>query len=277
MGYLRGENLSRDVEYRICLLLAKWFYEQGDTTVLEIRNHLKEWAIENNFYFNVAMNPVASRVIEGDMKLSGEDPIFVSDEDIDEITSRFDTYYERMVALAVLCYGKAYADSSGKFKISKRMLGQWLKFNPKTIKKYMDTLIALGFIRLYEEGGLSSWYNKTVVSQLNTYELLVSFENVGKYQLSDNNIADLYHRAFSGHEDVSEIWTSIPGYHGWYTLSSSGKVEVAEREINGRIFPAKILRPFRSSSGKIYYNLLDDDDIQKKISLEKLRLLISGK
>lgn len=277
MGYLKGENLSRDIEYRICLLLAKWFYEQGDTTILEIRNHLKEWAIENNFYFTVAMNPVASRVINDNMKLLGDTPVYISDEDIDRIIERFDTYYERMVALAVLCYGKAYADASGKFKISKRMLGQWLKFNPKTVKKYMDNLVGLGFIQLYEEGGLSSWYNKTVVSQLNTYELLVPFDNTGNYKLVDNDIVGLYHRAFSKHEDVQEIWTSIPGYHNWYALSSSGKVEVKEREINGRIFPAKILRPFRSSSGKIYYNLSDEDGKQKKVSLERLKLSVSIK
>ena len=216
-------------------------------------------------------------MIDGDMKLLGDDPVYVNEKDISEITSRFDTYYERMVALAVLCYGKAYADPSGKFKISKRMLGQWLNFNQKTIKKYMDSLINLGFMRLYEEGGLSSWYNKTVVSQLNIYELLIPVTNTGEHKLVDNNIADLYSRIFSEHEGEPEVWTSIPGYRGWYTLSSSGRVEVGEREMNGRIFPAKILRPFRSSSGKIYYNLYDENGRQKKVSLDKLKLAISEK
>lgn len=277
MGYLRGENLSRDIEYRICLLLAKWFYEHGDTTVLQIRNHLKEWAIENDFYFNVAMNPVASRVIEDNMKLLGTGDIYVSRDDILEIIDRFDTYYERMVALAVLCYGKAYADRDGKFKLSKRALGHWLGFNQKTIKKYIDNLINLGYMSLYEEGGLSSWYNKTVVSQLNTYSLSVNYENTGEYKLIDNDIVSLYAEIFYGHVQDKETWMKIHGYNDWYSISNLGRVEVMEREIGGRIFPAKILRPFKSKSGKIYYNLMGEDNKQKKISVDKLQLLAANK
>lgn len=273
MGYLRGENLSRDIEYRICLLLAKWFYEQGDTTVLQIRNHLKEWAIKNDFYFNVAMNPVASRVIADNMKLLGANTVYISSEDISEIVNRFDTYYERMVALAVLCYGKIYADKDGKFKLSKRALGHWLGFNQKTIKKYIDNLINLDYISMYEEGGLSSWYNKTVISQLNTYSLSVNYENTGEYKLIENDIASLYAEIFLGHVQEEETWTRIQGYNDWYSVSNLGRVEVMAREIGDRIFPAKILRPFKSKSGKIYYNLMGEDNKQKKVSLDKLQLL----
>ena len=107
--YLQGKNLHRDIEYRICLLLAKWYYEQGNTTVPAIREKLKIWAKDNNFYFNVSMNTIASRVIDGQMKLQGDFPIYINDTDIGIIQRDFDSYYERIVALAVLCYAKAYA------------------------------------------------------------------------------------------------------------------------------------------------------------------------
>ena len=122
--YLQGKNLHRDIEYRICLLLAKWYYEQGNTTVPAIREKLKIWAKDNNFYFNVSMNTIANRVIDGQMKLQGDFPIYISRTDIDIIQKHFDSYYERIVALAVLCYSKAYAKDN-KFKISK---GRYLFF-----------------------------------------------------------------------------------------------------------------------------------------------------
>ena len=137
--YLQGKNLHRDIEYRICLLLAKWYYEQGNTTVSAIREKLKIWAKENNFYFNVSMNTIASRGIDGQMKLQGDFPIYINDTDIGIIQRDFDSYYERIVALAVLCYAKAYAKDN-KFKISQIALEHWLNINHRTLSKYFKML-----------------------------------------------------------------------------------------------------------------------------------------
>lgn len=269
MGYLDGENLHRDIEYRICLLLAKWFYEQGDNTVVEIREHLKQWAKDNDFYFTVAMNPIATKVITEDMHLA-DAPVYLNDEDIAAIKERFDTYSEQLIALAVLCYAKAYADDDGKFKISQRMLGHWIGMNKKTVHKYLKRLENAGYISLYEAGETSSWYQKTVVSQLNCYQLCVPYINVGNFTFCDNNVAKLYDCIFLNTQPLDEVWCPIPGYNNWYWINSQGKVKVCERMMNGRRFPSKILRPFQSASGKLYYNLMCDG-VQRKVSLEKLQ------
>lgn len=268
--YLQGKNLHRDIEYRICLLLAKWFYEQGYKTEPEIRAQLKKWATENNFYFEVAMNPIATRVIENDMRLLGDMNIYINKKDINTIDDLFDSYYEKITALGVLCYAKAYADENGKFKLSQRSFSHWIGINKKTVAKYLKTLEKLRYIEKVESGDIKSWYQTTVVVQLNTYKIIVPYENCGEFELKDNNIELLYSESFSGVNVSAEQWYPIPGYFGYYQVSSEQRVKVCKRIVNGREFPEKILNPFKSKSGKSYVNLLGEDGKQKKISIEKL-------
>lgn len=271
--YLQGKNLHRDIEYRICLLLAKWYYEQGNTTVSAIREKLKIWAKENNFYFNVSMNTIASRVIDGQMKLQGDFPIYINDTDIGIIQRDFDSYYERIVALAVLCYAKAYAKDN-KFKISQIALEHWLNINHRTLSKYFKMLEEFDYIGKVQGGDIHSWYNKYVVAESYTYEILVPCENTGKYQLVDNNIFDLYDIIFNGVDLHNEEWYPIEGYNDWYEISSAGRVRAKEREIDGRLFPAKILLQQNMKTAKSKYVYLFDEHTkkQKLVAVNKLKI-----
>lgn len=271
--YLQGKNLHRDIEYRICLLLAKWYYEQGNTTVSAIREKLKIWAKENNFYFNVSMNTIASRVIDGQMKLEGNFPIYINDTDIGIIQRDFDSYYERIVALAVLCYAKAYAKDN-KFKISQIALEHWLNINHRTLSKYFKMLEEFDYVGKVQGGDIHSWYNKYVVAESYTYEILVPCENTGKYQLVDNNIFDLYDVIFNGVDLHNEEWYPIEGYNDWYEISSAGRVRAKEREIDGRLFPAKILLQQNMKTAKSKYVYLFDEHTkkQKLVAVNKLKI-----
>lgn len=270
--YLQGKNLHRDIEYRICLLLAKWYYEQGNTTVPAIREKLKIWAKENNFYFNVSMNTIASRVIDGKMKLQGDFPIYINNADIEIIKKSFDSYYERIVALAVLCYAKAYAKDN-KFKISQIALEHWLNINHRTLSKYFKMLEEFDYICKVQGGDVHSWYNKYVVAEAYTYEILVPCENAGEYQLVDNNIFDLYDIIFNGIDLHNEEWYPVEGYNDWYEISSAGRVRAKEREIDGRIFPAKILLQQNMKTAKSKYVYLFDEHTkkQKLVAVNKLK------
>ena len=270
--YLQGKNLHRDIEYRICLLLAKWYYEQGNTTVPAIREKLKIWAKDNNFYFNVSMNTIANRVIDGQMKLQGDFPIYISRADIDIIQKHFDSYYERIVALAVLCYSKAYAKDN-KFKISQIALEHWLNINHRTLSKYFKMLEQFNYIGKVQGGDIHSWYNKYVVAESYTYEILVPCENTGDYQLIDNNIFDLYDIIFNGIDLHNEEWYPVEGYNDWYEISSAGRVRAKEREIDGRIFPAKILlqQNMKTAKSKYVYLFDEQDKKQKLVAVNKLK------
>lgn len=263
--YLQGENLYRDIEYRICILLSKLFYSRGLKSILEIREALKYWAKEKNFYLTVSMNSVAERVIKEDMQLQGQKPVRVNKSDIATIKDKFDTYEERLVALAVLCYAKVYADDDGQFTLSLSALSHWLTFQPKYLRKYLNRLIDLGYIELVSKGDVSSWYKTTVVVAMDTYVIKVPYKNTGNISMSDNNIEQLYEDAF-----LNNTWYTIPGCRGWYRINDDQEVKVCERVINGRHYYGKVLHPTCSSSGRLYVNLLNENGKQIKRSIDDL-------
>ncbi|MGF6375085.1 hypothetical protein M2140_000119 [Clostridiales Family XIII bacterium PM5-7] len=256
-------------------MLAKWFYENGAKTVLDIRNKLKEWATENDFYLTVAMNPVATRVITGDMKLLGTSPIYINDEDVKLIKNRFDTEKERLVALSILCYAKAYADKKKEFRLSKNAFSLWVGIDKKTTRKYINEAIDVEYITLCDKGSINSWYQTTVVSQLGTYKIEAPLENSGQYELVDNNIYELYDLIFEGIDQTQEVWYGIPEYNDWYQISNMGRVKVCERIVGDRVFKSKILKPYKSSSGKEYIYMYSDQKKQERVCLEKLKRVIA--
>lgn len=223
----------------------------------------------------MAMNSVATRVIENKMKLLGEQPVYINQHDIDEICDRCDTHKERLVALGVLCYAKAYRNTKGEFKLSQVAMCNWLGINNRTLVKYLDLLVELKYIQKVGTGEVKSWYQTTVVTTLNKYRILVDTDNSGEYILQNNDIHTLYDEIFNGVNTCDETWFNIPNYHNWYQVSTLGRVRVCERIIGERIYPAKIVRLFKSKSGKDYANLVGDDGKQKKISIEKLLQMAS--
>ena len=269
--YLRGEKLHRDIEYRICLLLAKYFYEQGADTVPQIRGKLKEWAKENSFFFTVAMNQVAERVISYNMRLL-EPEVWINQADVDRILDLCDTRAEQKIALGVLCYAKAMSDYQGQFKLSMGAFAQWVEIDRGVLRKTLDTLMALEYIKLIKCGDIHSWYQSVVNTQLNTYQMTVPAENIGEYQLRNNDIQALYEEAVLGQGHDGEVWYDVPGYNNWYQVSNQDRVRANRREINGKEFPARMLRNTIAPSGRQYVYLFNPElNKQQKIAVDKLR------
>lgn len=263
--YLAGEGLSHDIEYRICLLLAKWYYQNGAKTREEIRERLKTWAKENSFYFTVSMNTVADRVISGQMKLLGQEPVYINQNDKQVIADKFDTYEERIVALAILCYAKTHSDRYGHFQLSQASLGKWLKMERKTIAKHVHQLIGSSFMELVEAGTINSWYQSMVAVGCSVYKLCFEISNNGEWQLTENNLHQLYDEMF-----VEGQWHDIPGFNGWYMVSDDLQVRAKERESGGKVYSSKILWPTTLPYGRTYINLRNEDGKQKRCSIEKL-------
>lgn len=270
--YLEGEGLNHDIEYRICLLLSKWFYQNGAVTREEIREQLKTWAKQHNFFFTVAMNSVAERVISENMNFLGTCPVYVSNDDINIITKKFDTYEERIIGLAVLCYAKIYSDDAGDFKLSISSLAAWLGMERKTVSKYIHELCDFNFIKLKDVGQISSWYKKTAVSGCNTYKLCFETSNEGQYFMADNDIEKLYDTIL-----VKGDWHDIPGYNNWYMVSDDLQVRVKKRMSNGKMMPSKILWPTPLPYGRKYINLRNEAGTQSRCSIEKLYQMATQK
>ena len=123
--YLRGESIDKANLYQTCYLLAKWYKSEGQTH-LQIRESIYEWADANNMTIKPYLNTIIDKALSEDKSLTENISVYVSDEDIAEITRRFDSKNTRVVALAMLCYAKIYANNEGEFSLYSVSLGAWV-------------------------------------------------------------------------------------------------------------------------------------------------------
>lgn len=194
-SYLDGKNLSKKNLYRICYLLAKWFKEKG-LAHMEIRNAVFEWAGRHNIHIKYNLNGIIYRAAEDKSRLKDNAIIKINQGDVDEINSRFDSKNTKLVALAVLCYAKAYANRDKIFSVSSTALSEWVKISVTSVSgRHMKELCDFGYIsKIPPAKNGYAWAQKDMN---NMYRLNVDIHNNGGYVLADNNILDLYSEIFS--------------------------------------------------------------------------------
>lgn len=194
--YLAGNNINKKCLHRICFLLAKYYSEQG-LNHLEIRNEIFAWGREYNTYFPFSVNSVIYQALEDKHKLRGKTDVYINDEDIRQILSRFDSKNCKLLALAILCYAKVAANSDGEVAISTVAFSSWLKMQQSHISgRYIPELIDFDFMeKLGDEETYFMWDKKTL-SKNRRYKLKVPLVNEGTYVLVDNDIFQLAREVF---------------------------------------------------------------------------------
>ena len=145
------------------------------------------------------VNRLLDKASSDKRRLRGDEPVRISETDIKNITDRFDSVKARKVALALLCYAKAFADSDNQFQISIVSLCNWLRIGTTQMHtsylKELQTFEYISRVQDADEKTIFSWDN-VVKSKSGTYKLMVKFVNAGKYELHNNDIEDLYHQCF---------------------------------------------------------------------------------
>lgn len=194
--YLNGKNITDKNLYRICYMLAKWFKEQGKSHI-EIRQSIFQWGKINNVFIKYNVNNIIYQALEDKRRLKENVIIKINNNDIFEITKRFDSKNCKLVALAILCYAKCYANRDNEFIISATALSNWLHINHGNLcGKYIPELIDFGFVtKVYSEKTYS--WNKNIKSKSLCLRLEIKFSNSGDFQLRDNLIEDLYNEIFA--------------------------------------------------------------------------------
>ena len=194
--YLAGNNINKKCLHRICFLLAKYYNEQG-LNHLEIRNEIFAWGREYNTYFPFSVNSVIYQALEDKHKLRGKTDVYINNEDIQQILSRFDSKNCKLLALAILCYAKVAANSDGEVAISTVAFSSWLKMQQSHISgRYIPELIDFDFMeKLGDEETYFMWDKKTL-SKNRRYKLKVPLVNEGTYVLADNDIFQLAQEVF---------------------------------------------------------------------------------
>ena len=198
---LNGHGINKKCLYQHCYLLAKYYLQQGYTP-LETRQKIFDWACQNHLYLHqtsLNVNRLLDKASSDKRRLRGDEPVRISETDIKNITDRFDSVKARKVALALLCYAKAFADSDNQFQISIVSLCNWLRIGTTQMHtsylKELQTFEYISRVQDADEKTIFSWDN-VVKSKSGTYKLMVKFVNAGKYELHNNDIEDLYHRCF---------------------------------------------------------------------------------
>lgn len=196
---LSGEHINKDALYGTIYLVSKYYKEKG-LSYVEIRNKIFDWGKENNIFFDFQTSPIIHRAMDDNVPLRGSDTvIYINDNDISEITRRFDRKAYRRTALAMLCYAKAVADRNNRFYLSMTQMGFWLGY-PKTnmSNRYIKALTDFAYVKKLNNN--KKWVlGKKVVpnkSKCLQIEILVPTENYGDYMLVNNDIDGLYSEIF---------------------------------------------------------------------------------
>lgn len=195
--YLNGENINEDILYRIYFLLAKYYKENGISNLSEVRSKIYEWKTKNNIKNSPYLNNAIINALNDKRRLTTDNLIRISLEDIDLIKSKFDTKNTRLSSLAILCYAKQFADSNKEFNISITALGDWIHINKSNLSgRYIKELVNFEYI-IYEKqtNNYKTWM-ADVKSKTKKFKILASIKNQGEYVLKDNDIFDLYNKVF---------------------------------------------------------------------------------
>lgn len=195
--YLKGEKIDKENLYRICYLLCKWYKQQGLSRI-QIREALFAWGKEQNVYIQYNVNDIIDKVFEDKKPLKTGRTVKISTADIDEINRRFDNKKTKLVALAMLCYAKANADKDKEFSVSSVALGAWLGIHRSTIKrKHIKELADYDYLKIVQTPKNTFTWEASEASKSCRYHMNVDLRNSGECVLQDNNITELYERAFS--------------------------------------------------------------------------------
>lgn len=192
-AYLRGENINKDCVYRMCYMIAKYDLENG-MDPLQTREHIFEWAKNHNIYINTSLSGIVYKASVDGVKLRGDTPIYISEADVDEIRRRFDTKGTRILALALLCYGKAAADNNRECALSLTALANWIGMNRgNMMSRCIPQMYGFKFVQQIKP---RYRWDKDQKDKMTHLRFDVPLVNEGRYKLDGNNIAGLFSEIF---------------------------------------------------------------------------------
>lgn len=189
--YLDGKNIDQRFSYRICYMLACYYRDQG-LSHQAIRDKIFEWGSKYKCFFDFKVNSVIYRVFEENTPLRGESPCYINEGDIEEIRRRFDSKNTRMVALALLAYGKVCANKNGECDLSLYGLSRWLGIDYANLSsRHFKEVVDFGLITRIDTK--QSW-NKGTRQKMIRIRFNVPLINKGDDPVIDNNVVVIFNK-----------------------------------------------------------------------------------
>lgn len=186
-------------------MIAKWYSQEG-LSYVDIREKIFEWGNQYHVFIDCNVNSVITQALKDTKPLRSDSNIKISESDVYTIIKLFDKKSTRLVALAMLCYAKAFAEKNGEFVLSVSALANWIGMSNSNISdRILPELINFGYIEKVERKDTTFTWNKTVKIKASRFKMLVPVFNSGKYYLHDNNITELYDIIFSNRKSYSDM------------------------------------------------------------------------
>lgn len=201
--YIKGKRCDvKRFTPRFCLHLIKYYLQEKKYKPHEVRLNVVEFAEKNGLDIKLNINRLIKYVTEEDTTVLSRDvEVIVTQNDVNEINSRFITKKAKMCALAFLCYSKFYLgrkdvlQQDGFFPLYQVDFANWLNIRPQNLSKYVTELEQCGYIRKIH---IDKKHNPQVEiwGKHNHYKLLV--ESKGRtqkekvYKLKNNDINKLF-------------------------------------------------------------------------------------
>lgn len=197
---LNGNGINERCLYQHCYLLSKYYLQSG-CDALQTRRLIFDWAKANKLFLDASvlnLNQVIFKAERDKRRLRDDIPVRISEQDIYEITYRFDNEKVRKVALAILCYAKASANSDDRFTLSVESFCNWVGYKHSVMyEQYLKELQKMKYIEKMKKSNKQTFsWNRNVKTKASEYKILVSIANIGKYQLHDNDIDALFAECF---------------------------------------------------------------------------------
>lgn len=197
IALLNGQRLNKKYTYRSCYLLAKHFKSLG-YDMIKTREEIFAWANTYKIYITDDLNSIIQRAFADKHDLTENVEIRISKEDIQEITRRFDKYNTRLIAFALLCFAKKYADKSGIFYISNVGLANWVGMEDTHVSTYMKELIDFDFVdKINNKGGNKIRRSNKFIKKMSVYKIKIKLIGDGIYFFKDLNIREEFENIFS--------------------------------------------------------------------------------
>ena len=165
---------------------------------MSIQKNIFNWGKNYNVYIPFNINRIIKKEISNPQKLRTGIKVFISKEDVEEIKKRFNTKNARISALGILCCSKVFADEDGFMNISLSSLSNWINVNYYNMSsRYIPELITCGYIYKDQTSNEVFSWGSNIRSKNLRIHINVSHENLGEFELKDNNIINLYESIFN--------------------------------------------------------------------------------
>lgn len=200
--YLSNKPVSERGRYRAAYLIARWYTQEG-CDFKDTRAHVYEWAKSSGNYIKYNVNDIVTAARQCKDRLKDNPKLCISEADINRIVELFDNPKTRLLALAVLCYAKVYANSEGEFNVSVAALSEWIGLpQSSVVKRYLPELEQLGYLKklVVSQHQSYTWSRgkerKTSKYRTTRMRVTAPLHNAGEFKLEHNDIRKLYDEIF---------------------------------------------------------------------------------